>query len=283
MICRLTFFFGPVIAVLLLSDPARSAHHGAPKAASMPEVKVSKFTGNPVVWVSHDATAVWRQTRAEAPANIRFIKPNIPTPAHAAASTGGASTGATEANGGASIQSISHDTKRDGPALREVPVKRIEAIRQAAADIAPDPVLVTGITIRECNGQPAKADSQLARATAAKLRQLIEQSMPQDGAGVQQQNQLPLGDGGHADEMDSTNARTQLQRPTQFLITDEGEHAIGPCDQPLTSAPPGDLVQHRVDQQTGSPPNQLWSAGTRLLHGIGQLIPWTGSRSSATK
>jgi hypothetical protein len=251
MICGRTLFFGPFIALSLLSGIARSADDSAPGPASTTEAKVDRPTLRPAVEISDDPAANWRRSHNETTTGVRFIKPSIPGRARAAAPAGALVT-----DGGPSSQSAERDRQSAG--AQNVSVQRIEVKPRVAArlTVAQVPANASGAGF----GRPQLPiiDRQLASATAAKLQQLIEQ--PQIPVAIEASNQLVDGDGAIA--VSATNAPTQFQEQNSVFIKDE----------------PNDVADKQIVQAAASAPRQLWAAGSRLLQGIGQLFPVTGSR-----
>ncbi|HEX2474590.1 MAG TPA: hypothetical protein VHK01_07590 [Lacipirellulaceae bacterium] len=258
MIFRRTVFVGPIIALSLLSGVARSADESAPGPPSSTEEKVDGLKRRPSFEISDDTTTIWRRSRGESTnSNIRFIKPSIPGSALVSAPARALAT-----DGGPSGQFVEHGRHRDSFAAQNASIKRIEAEPRVAARIAPAQVPTNVSRAGIGKVQPPKTDRQLAGATAAKLQQLIEQPKPQIPAVIQSSNQPAEGDGATA--VCATTAPTPFHRSRGAVIKDE----------------PNDVAEKQVVQAAASAPRQLFAAGTRLLQGIGRLIPTSGSRAA---
>jgi hypothetical protein len=261
MICGRTLFFGPVIALSLLSGMARSAGEGAPVSASINKQKVNEPTLRPAVEISDDATATWRRSYNESATDVRFVKPRIPGRAHVAAPARALAT-----DGGPFSESIPVYCQRDFAPAHNVSVKQIESKAPVPANKSPArvPAIVSDAGIGKA--QPPLIDrQQLAGATAAKLQQLIEQPKPQLRAAIDSPNQLAGDDGEIA--IYATNAPTQFQPSHDAFVKD------------VTN----EIADKQVVQASASAPRQFWAAGTRLLQGIGNLFPMASERSTASQ
>jgi hypothetical protein len=260
MICERTLSFGPILALSLLSGVARSANESAPGPPLSTEGIVDGIKLRPVIEITDDTTAIWRRSRTDTATGIRFIKPSIPRPDGVTAPAPALAT-----DFGTSIQSVERGRQQHTAVSDYEPVNPLRAKMRAAVGITPAPVPANVSGGGTCKARPPGTDRQLAGATAAKLRQLIELPKPHAVAAVQTRNQPA--------DCDGTIATCANNAPTQFL----GPHQEFDTDEP------SHIADKQVVQAAASAPRQLWAAGNRLLQGIGNLLPKTGSRSSVAR